>query len=269
MDKKSIGFIGAGNMASALIKGLITSGLYNSDQIKASDNNREKVVAVSEQYGVEAFCANAELVRSSQIVVLAVKPQVLRGVLKEIKEVINEKQLVISIAAGINIKMIASVLGNDMPVIRVMPNTPALIQQGLSALAAGEKVSQEQMDQSVKIFQAVGEAVTVPEKMMDAVTAVSGSGPGFVFRIMEGFVKAAEGLGFDNSTALKLVTRTFIGSALLAEQSEDSLERLREMVTSPGGTTSAGLDYFNDNGLEKVITGGITAACNRSMELGK
>jgi len=119
MDKKSIGFIGAGNMASALIKGLITSGLYNEDQIKASDNNREKVVAVSEQYGVEAFSANTEIVRSCQIVVLAVKPQVLRGVLQEIKEVIDEKQLVISIAAGITIKMITSVLGND-----VMITTP-------------------------------------------------------------------------------------------------------------------------------------------------
>ncbi|MBW1763945.1 MAG: pyrroline-5-carboxylate reductase [Deltaproteobacteria bacterium] len=269
MDNRIIGFIGAGNMATALIKGLISSGLYKTDQVKASDNDTDKTNTVSEQYGIESFSTNINLVRSSHVIVLAVKPQAMRDVLEEIKEVIQKDHLIISIAAGIPIKMIASVIGSNIPIIRVMPNTPALIQYGMSALSAGEKVSQEQMDQSIKIFEAVGEAVTVSEEMIDSVTAVSGSGPGFVFRIMEGFVNAAERLGFDKDTALKLITQTFIGSALLAERSEHSLARLREMVTSPGGTTAAGLNYFNDKGLEDVITGGIEAACNRSIELGK
>jgi pyrroline-5-carboxylate reductase len=150
-----------------------------------------------------------------------------------------------------------------------MPNTPALIQRGISALAAGGTATANHMDKAKEIFNAVGKTVVVDEKMMDAVTALSGSGPGFVFRIMESFVDAGEKLGFDRETALLLVKQTFLGASHLADESDSSLSKLREMVTSPGGTTAAGLASFEEKGLSEVIRSGVKAACDRSIELGK
>lgn len=269
MSKKTIGFIGAGNMASALIKGLLKSELYGEDQLAASDKDSEKLKSVSERFGSKDYPSNMELVRESSIIVLAVKPFIIRDVLEEVKDYLRDDHLIISIAAGIPLRMIHSIIERDMPLIRVMPNTPALIQQGVSALAAGKMATPEHMETAREIFEAVGKSVVVTEEMMDAVTAVSGSGPGYVFRIMESFVEAGESLGFDRETALLLVVRTFLGAAQLAAESELSLSQLREMVVTPGGTTAAGITFFEENGLENAIRGGVEAARNKSVELGK
>jgi pyrroline-5-carboxylate reductase len=266
---ENIGFIGAGNMAEALIKGLIESSLYTPDQLAASDNDIEKLKSKSETFGIKTYSINRDLVQSSTIIVLAVKPQVLRSVLTDVAESITSDHLVISIAAGITISLIEDLIGKDKPIIRVMPNTPALIQRGVSAIAKGGTATPDQLNKAQKIFGAAGKTVVVDEKMMDAVTALSGSGPGFVFRIMETFVEAAETLGFDRETALMLVKQTFLGSSHLADESELPLSKLREMVTSPGGTTAAGLASFEANRLQDVVTAAVKAARDRSIELGK
>ncbi len=266
---ENIGFIGAGNMAEALIKGLIESGLYTPDQLSASDNDTAKLKARSETYNIRTYDSNVDLIRGSSTIVFSVKPQVLRGVLSEIAGFLTSDTLLISIAAGIPVSLIQEIIGKDKPVIRVMPNTPALIQRGISALAPGGTATEAHMDRARKIFNAVGKTVIVEEVMMDAVTAVSGSGPGFVFRIMEAFVEAGERLGFDRETALMLVKQTFLGASHLADESDLSLSRLREMVTSPGGTTAAGLAAFEKTGLSDIINSGVKAACDRSIEMGR
>jgi len=271
MDKGmgNIGFIGAGNMATAIVKGLLSSGHYESGQILTADCREEQLNRISEQFGIKCCLDNREIVKESATIVLSVKPQSIREVLEGIRGEVREDHLVISIAAGIPLKMIRTIIGRDLPLIRVMPNTPALIQKSVSALAAGEWASPEHMETARGIFDAVGETVIVEEDMMDAVTAISGSGPGYVFKIMECFVEAGESLKFDRETALQLVIQTFLGAAFLAKASDKSLSQLREMVTSPGGTTAAGLAVFEDRGLSEIIRDVAKAAYERGVELGK
>jgi pyrroline-5-carboxylate reductase len=263
------GFIGAGNMATALIKGLIQSKAYGRDQLLAADSNKETLEKMSAQFSLKCFSSNGELVRESATVLFCVKPQNIREVLEEVKGHIRNDHLIISIAAGIPLKMIRTVIDQDVPLIRVMPNTPALVQKGVSALAGGARVTSEHMAIALRIFGAVGDTVEVEEAMMDAVTALSGSGPGYIFRMMECMVNAGVAVGLNADTSLSLVVQTFLGAAHLAKGSEHSLSRLREMVTSPGGTTAAGLATFDDMGLEEMIRKAVEAACKRSVELGK
>jgi pyrroline-5-carboxylate reductase len=266
---KSIGFIGAGNMATALIKGIINSGIYNPAQINASDSDKKKIKNITEEYGITGVLSNRELVSKSDIILLAVKPQVMAVVLEEIKEEITDGHLVISIAAGVTIKNIQGFLGHDIPVIRVMPNTPALIQKGISAVTSNRNCTDDHKALAEQILNAVGRTIRVDEKMMDAVTALSGSGPGFLFKIMECFVESAEEQGFDKETALLLITQTFLGSIALAHESNLTLSQLREMVTSPGGTTQAGLTFLDKNNIAGIIKGAVDTARKRSVELGQ
>lgn len=268
-SSRTIGFIGAGNMANAILSGLINSGIYTAEELSVSDIEGAKLQELSDRLGVKRFSSNRDLVRECGVILLAVKPQVIREVLEEIKDEIKDHHLIISIAAGIPIKMIRSIISPDTPIIRVMPNTPALIQKGVSALAPGKTASPDHMGTAKTIFDAVGKSVVVDEAMMDAVTALSGSGPGFVFKIMECFVQAGVKQGFDEQTSHLLVIQTFLGVAHLAEKSDLSLSRLREMVTSPGGTTAAGLASFEESGLTDTIIRAVDAACRRSVELGK
>ena len=263
------GFIGAGNMATALLKGLIQSGAYNRDQLHASDNNEDALKSMSDKFDLVCFSSNSELVRKSSVVVLSVKPQNMREVLAGVKDEIRDDHLLISIAAGIPLKMIRAIIGPDTPLIRVMPNTPALVQKGVSALAGDNRATSEHMAIAKEIFGAVGDTVEVEEAMMDAVTALSGSGPGYVFRLMECMVDAGVAVGLKSDTSLRLVIQTFLGAAHLAKESEHPLSRLREMVTSPGGTTAAGLAVFDKMGLEDMIRKAVGSACERSVELGK
>ncbi|MCP4681356.1 MAG: pyrroline-5-carboxylate reductase [Desulfobacterales bacterium] len=268
-QNNGLGFIGAGNMATALVKGLIQSGAYERDQLQVSDTQEGALKMMADQFGVKCYSSNNELVRESPVVVLAVKPQNMKDVLEGVKEEIRDDHLLISIAAGIPLNMIKGLLDRDIPLIRVMPNTPALVQKGMSALAGGKEVRPEHMEIGKRIFDAVGETVEVEETMMDAVTALSGSGPGYVFRMMECMVDAGAAVGMEKETSLSLVIQTFLGAAYLAKESEYSLSMLREMVTSPGGTTAAGLAIFDKMGLENIFKNAVDAAYKRSMELGK
>ena len=269
MKKGNLGFIGAGNMATALVKGLTRSRLYTPNRLTASDPDGSKLKAITESFGLKGSVDNRALVRDASIIILAVKPQVIREVLEGVKGEIRRDHLVISIAAGIPTKMIHSIIGADIPVVRVMPNTPALIQKGISALAPGTSATPEHVETTRKIFDAIGETVLVREDMMDAVTALSGSGPGFLFRIMECFVNAGETVGFDHEISRRLVIQTFLGATLLAGESGKTLSELRKMVTSPGGTTEAGLAVFEQRGLEAITQEVVKAAYERGVELGK
>ena len=267
--KQILGFIGAGNMATALIKGLIESGVYDREHLLAADKDEDALKRVSGSFGVKCYASNSKITAGSSIVVLAVKPQNMREALEEMKGAIGDHHLIISIAAGIPLRMIREITGREIPLIRVMPNTPALIQRGVSALAAGSLATTEHMAKAKEIFGAVGDTVVVEETMMDAVTALSGSGPGYVFRMMECMVDAGVAVGLERETSLGLVVQTFIGAAHLAKESDDSLSELRQKVTSPGGTTAAGLAVFDEKGLKEITMKAIDAACKRSLELGK
>ena len=266
---ETLGFIGTGNMATALMKGLIKSGAYERNNLFAADKVEASLKKAVEEFGIRPCPSNLELASKSAVIVLSVKPQNMREVLQEIKGGIRKDHLIISIAAGIPLKMIREVVGIDLPMIRVMPNTPALIQEGAAALAPGPLAGEKEMAVAKTIFNAVGITVEVEEKMMDAVTALSGSGPGYVFRIMESMVEAGTNVGLEHDVALKLVIQTFIGAAKLADESENSLSDLRKMVTSPGGTTAAGLGVFEESGLKDTIVKAVDAACQRGVELGK
>ena len=268
-EDQIVGFVGAGNMATAIIKGLLQSGVYNTDRLIVSDKDRAALQRLAESFGLRSCFSNSELVRKSSTILLCIKPQNMWEVLDEVKGEIREDHLLISIAAGIPLKMIRSRIDRDIPIIRVMPNTPALVQKGVSALAGGQRVTSVHMAAARMIFDAVGATVQVEEEVMDAVTAVSGSGPGYVFRIMESMVEAGKAVGLETDTALALVLETFLGAASLAKESGRPLAQLREMVTSPGGTTAAGLAMLDERGLDKLIHKAVEAACNRSIELGK
>jgi pyrroline-5-carboxylate reductase len=266
---RTIGFIGAGNMATALIRGLIQSEKYERDQIIASDIHEEALRKLKESFGLKTFTSNRDLVREAGVVVLSVKPQGMEGVLEGIKEEVGDRHLLISIAAGIPLSRIGDRLGREIPLIRVMPNTPALVLKGVSALSGGEKAGAEEMEIAREIFQSVGETVEVEERLMDAVTALSGSGPGYLFRIMECLVKAGVSVGLDEEISTRLVVQTFLGASVLAKESGERLSRLREQVTSPGGTTAAGLAVLERRGVEEMMRGAVLAAHERSIELGR
>ncbi len=265
----TIGFIGSGNMAEALIKGIIAAGVYRPEDVTISDIRRERLEQLAREYKVRAAQSNTALAGGADVVVLSVKPQNMDEVLNEIKGTLKEGVVVISIAAGITTAKIAAALG-DVPIIRVMPNTPALIGEGASALFA-KNVSTEAMALAMKVFGAVGKAVVVDsEELIDAVTAVSGSGPAYFFLLAEEMIKAGERLGLDEATAKDLVLQTAKGAALLAEQADgrgETAAELRRKVTSPGGTTEAALKVFADQEFSKLVSKALTAARDRSKEL--
>lgn len=271
MDSKEekLGLVGAGNMATALVRGLVESGLYEPENVMTSDIRYDQLLKIADSFGIRTTRDNKHLVRESHIVLLAVKPQSMREVLEDIREAVREEQLLISIAAGVPLKKIDALLGKDIPLIRAMPNTPALVLSGMIVLAPKPGVSQYHMEAAKRIFNAVGKTAVVEEGMMDAVTALSGSGPGFIFRIMECFIKAGEDLGFDRDTSTVLVLQTFLGSARLANEWGESLSHLKDMVTSPGGTTEAGLAVLEKGGVAELVVSAIRAARDRGIELGK
>ncbi len=264
-----LGFIGAGNMAGALIKGLLTSGVYGRESLIVFDRNEAVLKERAGVHAIRAGGSNREVVRESPVVVLSVKPQNMQEVLEEISPDVRNDHLLISIAAGIPLRVIRNILGREIPMVRVMPNTPALVLQGMSALAPNEVAGPDHVAVVSKIFDAVGQTVVVAESMMDAVTALSGSGPGYLFRIMECLVEAGVGVGLDREIAKRLVVQTFAGTARLAQESKEPLSRLRSMVTSPGGTTEAGLATLDGMGLEETICKAIRAAYEKSLELGR
>jgi len=264
-----IGFIGAGNMAEAIIKGVIDAKIYKSKDIVISDVRAGRVKSLCKKYRVSPVSDNCKLTRAVNILILSVKPQNMQDVLKEIKKAIAKNLLIVSIAAGITTKRIQKILGN-VAAIRVMPNTPALIGQGAAAIYA-TKNAKSKVGTVKRIFSAVGLAVEVSdEKLMDSVTAVSGSGPAYFFLLMEAMIKTAQKLGLKKELAEKLVLQTAKGAGLLAVEAlkdRQTPDILRRNVTSPGGTTEAAMKVFSKRKFEKIVNDALRAAANRSEQL--
>lgn len=264
-----IGFIGAGNMAEAIIKGIIDAKVYKAGGIIVSDVRTQRVRFICKKYKVKSAVSNTRLTKSVDILVLSVKPQNMQQVLDEIKDSVGKNLLIVSIAAGITTKRIQKTLGN-VPVARVMPNTPALVGQGAAAIYA-TKNAQKRLNDVKRIFSAVGVVETVKnEKLLDVVTAVSGSGPAYFFLLMEEMIKSAEKLGLKKEIAAKLVLQTAKGAGLLAAQAavkNQSPDCLRRNVTSPGGTTEAALKVFSKYDFEKMLRDALKAAAGRARQL--
>ena len=265
----TIGFVGGGNMAEALIRGITSAGVYKAGDIYVSDIRAERCDYLAGEYGVQKSAGNSELAGEADVVVLSVKPQNMAEALESIKSSVKEDALVISIAAGVKVADIGAKLG-EAAIIRVMPNTPALIGEGASALFANEK-AKARLEEAVSIFSAVGKAVVVDDEgLIDAVTAVSGSGPAYYFLLMEQMISAAVKLGLDEAAAKELVLQTAKGAALLAVEGEKKGEgpaELRRKVTSPGGTTEAALKIFSEGKFNSLVESAIKRACERSGEL--
>jgi len=261
----TIGFIGAGNMAEAIIKGVIAAGIYQSDEIMISDVRDERLAELRDLYKVRCCKDNVELAGQVDIVISQTMAEALAGVGADI----TDEKLVISIMAGKTIADISELLG-DVGIVRVMPNTPALIGEGAAGLYANEK-AKDKLDLALEIFSSVGKVVQVADEgLIDAVTAVSGSGPAYFFLMMEKMIDAAVELGLSEETAAKLVLQTAKGASMLASEAKEKGEKpgkLREKVTSPGGTTAAALKVFEDQGFAEIINKALTAARDRSIEL--
>ncbi len=265
----TIGFIGGGNMAEALIKGILGAGLYEPQNVMVSDVRQERLDHLAQSYQIIAEKENPSLASKVDILVLSVKPQNFPDVLEEIKSSVKAGSLVISIAAGKTLANISAVLG-DLPMVRVMPNTPALIGQGASALFANDK-AKPMLEKAMGIFSSVGIAVVVEnEDLIDTVTAVSGSGPAYYFLLIEKMIDAAVELGLPADTAENLVLQTAKGAAMLAVEADkenQSPAELRRKVTSPGGTTEAALKVFEQGNFGPLVSSAIKQAHNRSKEL--
>jgi pyrroline-5-carboxylate reductase len=268
MTHRTIGFIGGGNMARSLAKGLLANG-WGRDYLLISDFDPDTRQRLQEILNVETLESNIELAGRADIVVLAVKPQALKSVADEIADVVRERQpLVISIAAGVRSTDLAAWLGDDVSLVRAMPNTPALVGSGATGLYAGPGVSREQRDEAETILRAVGVVVWVAdEHLMDVVTALSGSGPAYFLLVMEALEAAAIAHGLDSDTARLLTLETAFGAAKMALEDGEEPAKLRERVTSPGGTTEQAIKSLETNNIRQAFKQALAAATERSREL--
>lgn len=265
---KRIAFIGSGNMGEALIKGITGASVFKNRNIIVTDIRKERLEHIKGLYKVNTTTDNRYAVKKSDIVLLAVKPQIISKVVKEIGDLIDRGKLIITIAAGITISSIQDNLKKKGKIIRVMPNTPAIVREGVSAIACGDDISKKDIEITKRIFNAVGRTVIVDESMMDAVTGLSGSGPAYIFLIIESLTDAGVKMGLPRDISRLLSIQTILGAAKLAMESGEHPGKLKDMVTSPGGTTIAGLHALEKGGLRSALMSAVEAATKRSEELG-
>lgn len=268
MAAHTIAFIGAGNMARSLIGGLLSDG-YDPNRIWVACPTEQKLQELSSRFGVQTTQDNITAASSADVIVLAVKPQTIQTVVEEIKSVVQEqKTLMISIAAGMRVEKIQQWLETESPIVRCMPNTPALLRAGATALYANDQVSQQQKDISESIMRSVGVTVWLEDEAdLDTVTALSGSGPAYFFLVIEAMQDAAEQLGLSSQDAKLLTLQTALGAARMALESDQDASVLREQVTSKGGTTEAALNVFKDGDLNHLFYQAIDAAKQRAAQL--
>jgi pyrroline-5-carboxylate reductase len=265
----TIAFVGAGNMAGALIRGLIGTATVPAGRIIAADPDQERLSSLEAELDIRVTSDNAEAVKEASVVVLATKPQVFAQVLPGLAEAVDPDALLVSIAAGISTGIIERAFAAGARVVRTMPNTPALVGAGATAIAAGSHATDEDLALAENLFLSVGISVRVPEEQIDAVTGLSGSGPAYVFAMIEALRDAGAREGLPEETALRLASQTVFGAARLLLDENEAPEVLRDRVTSPGGTTRAGLDALASAGFADAILGAVRAATRRSVELGE
>ena len=265
---KKIGFLGGGNMGEALIRGIVKTGIVPPAELFVTDVRLDRLEELSRTYGLHTLSDNALLVRRVDVVILAVKPQILKAVLQEIAPATPGK-LLVSIAAGVSTTEIRRHLPAGTRLIRCMPNTPALVLEGATALARGRDLAPGDLETAQAIFEAVGRVVVLEEEHMDAVTGLSGSGPAYIALVVEALADGGVKVGLDRQTAMTLATQTVLGSARLLLETGAHPGQLKDMVTSPGGTSIAGIHTLETGGLRRTLIDAVERATLRSRELGR
>ena len=266
-EGKKIGFIGAGNMANAIVKGLLNAGKLVSE-IYVYDCNVRQLKKMADM-GVNIVYMSEELVEKCDIIVLAVKPQNYDEVLEEIKPAVTENKVFVTIAAGISIEYVRKGLGVDCPMVRVMPNTPLLLGKGATAMCRSENISDEDFEEVYDMFANSGEVAVIDEDKMNAVIAVNGSSPAYVYLFAKAMIDYAVSVGIDKDVALNLVSKTFEGSAAMLRSSGNTPDELIDKVCSKGGTTIEAVKVLNDNNVSQIIADAMAACTKRAEELGK
>ena len=270
LKDKKISVIGTGNMGEALVSGLISSGSSNPNNIICTDVRENKLKSVKEKYGVTTTTDNIEAVKASEIVIYAVKPQIIASVLKETAFCLDMSKIIISIAAGVPMAAIESCLQKDLRLIRVMPNIAAFVKESASVVAAGKNATMDDIKLAMAIFDSMGKSIFIKENiLMDAVTGLSGSGPAYIFLIVDAMADAGVKVGLSREDALFLSIQTVLGSAKLLMETKEHPGRLKDMVTSPGGTAISGIHTLEKGGLRTTLINAVEVATKRSKELGE
>jgi pyrroline-5-carboxylate reductase len=269
LNDKKIGMIGAGNMGGALIDGLIGSGAAKAANIICSDASEPQLTSIKKKFNVHTTFDNTEVVKTADIIIYAIKPQIMASVLKETAEHLDMSKLVISIAAGVPLAAIEALLDKDLRLIRVMPNVAVAVREGATAVAAGGHATDEDVKLAMAVFDSVGKSIFIKENyLMDAITGLSGSGPAYIFMIVDALADAGVKVGLSRKDALVLASQTILGAAKLLLETNAHPGELKDSVTSPGGTAIAGLHTLEKGGLRTTLINAVEAATNRSKELG-
>jgi pyrroline-5-carboxylate reductase len=269
LSDKKIGLIGSGNMGTALIGGLISSGASSAEKIMCADIKESKTAALRERFGVETSSDNCRVAAESDIVIYAIKPQIMATILKQTAPCLDMNKLVVSIAAGVPLKAIELCLKKTLRLIRVMPNVASAVMESATGITAGEHVLASDLDLARAVFDSIGKTVVVDEYLMDAITGLSGSGPAYIFLIVDALADAGVKVGLSREDALCLSAQTLLGSAKLLMETHEHPGKLKDSVTSPGGTAIAGLHTLEAGGLRTTLINAVEAATKRANELGK
>jgi pyrroline-5-carboxylate reductase len=267
LAKTKIAVIGAGKLGEAIIGGMIDAGVVKKQQFIATAAHRDRVNVLQKKLGIETTLSNGEAVRKSQIVLLCVKPQVVGDVLRQVADDLTPQHLLISVAASVTTKYMEGILAKSVPVIRTMPNTPCLIREGMTAIAAGKHATAHHVQLARKMFDAIGRSLIVDEKHMDAVTGLSASGPAFVYIIIESFIEAGVKVGLPRDVATMLAAQMVHGSASMVLQTGEHPAKLKDVVTTPAGCTIDGILELEDGGLRTTLIKAVVKATERAREL--
>lgn len=269
MRRFRLGFVGAGNMAEAICRAVVQAGVHKADQIVAYDVSEKRRRVFRDELKVSLAQDNASVTAGSDMVILAVKPQQFAEVLDEIRSSVSSDQLIVSIAAGFSTSFIQTGVGKSAPIVRVMPNTPLFVGCGMTAIVKGATATDEHVAQVSRIFAASGLTVNVPESRIDAITALSGSGPAYFFYVIEAMVQAGVDMGLPRSEAVRLAAQTCLGAGRMVLQTQAEPEELRRRVTSPGGTTEAAFEVLEADGVKRAFVEAVKAAAQKSRQLGR
>ena len=264
-----IGFIGGGKMAQAIINGIISAKFFKSSNIYVSEPNLNIAEKITKDFGIRVFQNNKELVKNSDIIVFAVKPFIVNDIINDIKDVITDKKMIISILAGISTKYIETNLNKNIPIIRVMPNTPALVNEGMSALCKSSQATNSHLAFTKDLFKCLGKVIQVEENQIDIVTAISGSSPAFYYYFINEIAKSAQKMGFDYNIALLAAAQSALGSAKMILETGIPPETLIDNVTTKGGTTEVGMNILKAKHIDKIIDEAIVGTKEKAGNLGQ
>lgn len=269
MNRKKICILGVGNMGEALLKAMLFSGIYTKEDLIVSDISEERLTHINSIYGVETTRENSEAAASSEFIILAVKPGTVKSLIEEISPSINESKVIISLVTGVKIARIRKWLRRETPVIRVMSNTPVIVKEGATAISPGPGVKERDIEVARKMFDSVGKTVILGEEHLNAVTGLSGSGPAYVFTIIEALADGGVKVGLPRKEATLLAAQTVLGAAKMVLDTGRHPGSLKDMVTSPGGTTIEGLHRLEASGIRAALMSAVEHATKRAEELGK